>query len=168
MVSPDFRRRRYLPISDRISQGHCTEGNNMTWIDDMKVHPSAARALAGLTPVSDAALRAIASEHSGIPGPYLQFLREVGYGTIGREYFMLYSGVVDPIQIWGEAPSPSHGSLWLFGDDYCGICVAFSESRSWSVVEIGPSVNNIEYLEKGFQQYIAELLQEIARTTTDR
>src|SRR5262245_60066240 len=59
-----------------------------------RVHPDSR-----LEPLSEAQLQSIAAEFPGAPQHYLQFLRDIGWGSFG-DNFMFYSGPVAPSDVF--------------------------------------------------------------------
>ncbi|KQO14706.1 SMI1/KNR4 family protein [Paenibacillus sp. Leaf72] len=79
-------------------------------------------------------------EVEGIPEDYIAFLREVGYGTVNRNDFNFYSGLVEVDEILGhlydEDSHPELKDVLLFGDNFAGDAVGFLITDNWAIVEI--------------------------------
>ncbi|KSB88784.1 hypothetical protein AS593_22055 [Caulobacter vibrioides] len=57
------------------------------------------------------------------PEDYAEFLRRFGFGTLEIGSLTIYSGLVDPPEIYG--PAWSGPQVRIFGDDRSGGCFAF-------------------------------------------
>lgn len=89
--------------------------------------------LTGLTSVDNSTVVKILKSCPQAPPDYLRFLREAGYGDVGP--YMIYSGPVEPEEIYGADSGPLRGNVILFGDDRAQVSVGF-DLHSWRVVEI--------------------------------
>lgn len=99
-------------------------------------------------------------EIEGVPVDYIDFLREVGYGTVNGTCFNFYSGLVEVDEIMGHLyDDESHSELkdiLLFGDNFSGDAVGFLTTDNWAIVEIWHdddlSINPIE--EESFEEFV--------------
>lgn len=87
----------------------------------------------------------------GLPLEYLDFLKFVGFGRIGKSKFQLYDGVVFADEIYGQATSETE-NLYIFGDDYQGSCVGF-EKKDWSIVRVMPD-QSVAPVANSFEDFI--------------
>ncbi|MEH0198319.1 hypothetical protein V7S57_21420 [Caulobacter sp. CCNWLY153] len=69
-----------------------------------------------------------------IPQSYVDFITNIGHGTIGDDALKLYDGLVDPREIFDFEPEWSN-HVALFGDNMSGVLFGF-DTRTGSVVEI--------------------------------
>jgi hypothetical protein len=134
----------------------------MSWIDDLKIDPATREAMKSLTRVAPDKLEEFASECPGLPVAYLQFLRDAGWGSIGRDMYSIYGGPVEPGEIWDEEAPTEFGRLPIFGDNFAGICFALAKARDWTVAEIGPFVAEVEFTGRTFEDYVSELIRRAA------
>lgn len=100
--------------------------------------------------------------HTGIPEDYVEFLEMIGAGTLGRSQYSLYSGPVDPEEIYGET-CEVRGAV-IIGDDFSGCNVGF-DLQNWEVIEIDSTDMQREVVATSFGKFIVEkiaLLQSIS------
>ncbi len=110
----------------------------MTSFDKFRALPQ----FQNLEPVPAAKLETIRRDYPGIPEDYLAFLERVGAGSIGAGKFAdfkLYSGPVEPGEVYDPETAKALTDLLLVGDDFQGYCTAVSRSRGWIVVDIDPT-----------------------------
>lgn len=82
---------------------------------------------------SEPDLVAIRRRHPNAPNHYLAFLREVGWGSLCGT-FMLYSGLVEPGEIFDPQTAAGLDGLLFFGDNFAGWVVGFDTRRGWQLV----------------------------------
>lgn len=63
---------------------------------------------------------ALLARHPKLPEDYVQFLCEVGWGTIGDARYSVYSAPVEPSFLFDQMTAESLGSVLLVGDDFAG------------------------------------------------
>lgn len=83
----------------------------------------------------DSELVAIRQQYPNVPDHYLAFLREVGWGSLCGT-FMLYSGLVEPGDIFDPQTAAELDGLLFFGDNFAGWVVGFDTRRGWRVVNV--------------------------------
>jgi hypothetical protein len=110
----------------------------MRQFEDLDGHPD----LGHLQRVHEAKLRAIEAAFPGVPADYLGFLGEIGFGGVGASKesarFVIYSGLVQPAFVYGDAAAAALPNVVLLGDDLWGHSVGFDRAEGWRVVEIDP------------------------------
>ncbi|WP_025849825.1 SMI1/KNR4 family protein [Paenibacillus ehimensis] len=102
----------------------------------------------------------------GIPQDYIDFLREVGYGTVNGTCFNFYGGLVEVDEILGhlydEDSHPELKDVLLFGDNFSGDAVGFLTTDNWAIVEIWHdddlSINPTE--EKTFEEFVVNMFEQ--------
>jgi hypothetical protein len=67
----------------------------------------------------------LVARHPELPADYIQFLREVGWGTIGNGRYSVYSAPVEPSFVFDPVTVESLDNLVLIGDDFAGGQEAF-------------------------------------------
>lgn len=67
----------------------------------------------------------LVARHPELPSDYIQFLREVGWGTIGDGRYSVYSAPVEPSFVFDPVTAESLDSVVLVGDDFAGGQEAF-------------------------------------------
>ena len=65
-----------------------------------------------------------ASTMAGAPQDFIDFLMEIGFGEFGNAAYMLYDGLVEPSEIYGDSVLGLEDVL-LFGDDFQGFNTGF-------------------------------------------
>lgn len=93
------------------------------------------------------------------PVDYISFLTEIGSGELGGAAYMIYDGLVDPDEIYGEVPEELEGIV-LFGDDFQGFTAGFKVD-DWRVVEIDPSNMSFNVVASSFQDFIRDKIAEL-------
>jgi hypothetical protein len=88
-----------------------------------------------LEPVTEPELAAIRRQHPGVPEHYLAFLRHVGYASLGGT-FMIYSGTVEPAEIFDPDTAAGMDGLVFFGDNFAGWVVGFDTHCGWRLVGV--------------------------------
>ncbi|EKG2484609.1 SMI1/KNR4 family protein [Vibrio vulnificus] len=66
-------------------------------------------------------------DFNGLPDDYLTFLKEVGSGTFGNCYFSIYSGPLEPDEIFDPVTASSLTDFIFIGDDFSGWMLAFDK-----------------------------------------
>jgi len=87
-----------------------------------------------------------------IPGDYLSFIREVGWGEVGRAGYMLYSQPCYVSEVFDDAPDHLK-NIVLFGDDFAGYSGGFDCGK---VVEISSADWIIIQSDESFCDFIIE------------
>lgn len=76
-------------------------------------------------------------EFPGIPEDYLDYLTEVGWGDFRESQYMVYSGLVNPDDIFDPvAVSKLTKKVLCFGDNFSGNVGGFLPEEHWKVIEI--------------------------------
>lgn len=86
-----------------------------------------------------------------LPKGYRDFLKQVGFGRIGKSDFQFYNGVVFVDEIHGYT-TPVTESLLIFGDDYQGSCIGF-DKKDWSIVRV-KSDQSLAFVATDFKYFI--------------
>lgn len=105
-----------------------------------------------ISPNNEATIRTL---YSAIPADYVNFLLTVGAGEIGDAAFVLYSGPVEPEEIYGDSDGVEN--ILLIGDDLQGFNVGY-ELDTWNVVEIDPTNRSTRKVASDFQGFIRALV----------
>lgn len=117
---------------------------------DLKAHP----ALASLQPCDKGTVEGSRELRPGVPTDYLEFLSVVGAGELGNGRFTLYTGLIEPDDIYGEIPEGLE-DIVLFGDDMQGYCAGY-DTNTWKVVEIDPTNMTADVIADSFELFIRE------------
>jgi hypothetical protein len=115
----------------------------------------------GFTPLGESELAAIRTEQPGVPGHYLEFLRKVGWGSLGDGHFMIYSGLCKPGDFFGPAAAPQLDGILFFGDDFSGWMVGFDTRNDWRIVGVDSSTRQ-PYPQQAqtVRDFISQLISE--------
>ena len=71
-----------------------------------------------------------------MPAHYTDFLRRIGWGSLGSGHFMIHSGLVGPGDIFGALTAAELTGLVLLGDDFGGWVVGFDTRAGWRLVGV--------------------------------
>lgn len=94
------------------------------------------------------------------PKDYIDFLLEIGAGELGNASYMIYSGLIESVELYGEDLAGA-GGVFLFGDDFQGYCTGF-RGGDWKVVEVDPVSKIIEEIFPTFQDFIRNKISQIS------
>ncbi|WP_313623359.1 SMI1/KNR4 family protein [Achromobacter sp.] len=94
------------------------------------------------------------------PKDYVDFLLEIGAGKLGNYAYVIYGGLVESDEIFGE-PNGGDYDVLLFGDDFQGYCAGFRLS-DWKVVEIDPVSKEVYEIAPTFHSFIRNKILEIS------
>jgi hypothetical protein len=89
-----------------------------------------------LEPVAEEKLAAIRERHPGAPDSYLEFLRHVGFGRIGRMGLFVYDGLCEPSEFLDPSDAACLPGVLLFADDFGGWHAGFDTRDGWKVVGV--------------------------------
>lgn len=113
-----------------------------------------------LRPVDEASLEHLRRAFGPVPTDYLEFLEELGSGTVGPSpgAFKVYPGLVESAELHQALSSETPGDVVLFGDDFQGYSFGFRRSSNWELVEVSPDGRAVEPLDQSFEEFIRELI----------
>ena len=117
-----------------------------------------------LTPLDKHSIQKMKEENPGIPGDYLEYLQNVGWGNIGESY-MVYSGPIDPEDIFGVREDANLEHIALFGDGFSGDCDGFSIEKNWELVYIDHVSLKVYTWDLTFEAFIKKKINRILRNT---
>jgi hypothetical protein len=89
--------------------------------------------------------------HGFAPADYVEWLASNGWGSVGDDNFMLYSGLVRVGELHEAAPY----GYWAFGDNLSGFIACFSESGDGLVYGWDSATCEMTSTTWRFPQYIA-------------
>ena len=133
--------------------------------EDLKRMKGTGTPIDGLVPIAPLKARLLQESFPSIPDDYLAFLEEIGAGDIGNSAFMLYDGLVEPHEVFGDRAGME--GILLFGDDYHGYCAGF-DSGDWSVVEVDPTSRTVSWVAEGFRRFMADRLATLQGSRSQR
>ncbi|MCP3657875.1 hypothetical protein [Herbaspirillum sp.] len=97
-----------------------------------------------------------------LPTDYISFLAEVGFGEFGSAGYMLYDGLLEPYEVYGDTPVHLRDVL-LFGDDFLGFNTGY-KTDTWSVIEIDPTNMLPTVIAPDFSTFIRKKIHELTLT----
>lgn len=127
--------------------------------DDLQAAKGSGTPVDKLVPVSVEKLAKIHAEFGAVPTDYTSFLSDVGAGELGSAAYMLYDGLVEPADVYGD--SSGLDGILLFGDDFQGFNVGF-DTRGWRVVEVDPTNMHVNPVALNFQSFIMDRIKVLA------
>lgn len=127
--------------------------------DDLIAAKGSGTVFDGLTPIDTVAASKQVTVFGLVPRDYLEFIVQVGFGELGEASFMLYGGLLEPYEVFGES-NPLLDGLLLLGDDFQGFNMAF-DTEDWSVVEIDPTNLSRRPVAKSFESFIRSKIASI-------
>lgn len=94
----------------------------------------------------------------GVPGTYLAYLSEVGWGSFRECQFMIYSRPGTPEGILGKGifTLADDVEVLCFGDNFSGDLSGFLPKQRWAIVELWHDSGTIYPVKKPFGTYIRE------------
>ena len=111
-------------------------------------------------PATEEQLAAIRRSYPDVPGHYLEFLRRVGWGSLGGS-LMLYSGLCEPGEIFDEGSAAELPGLLFLGDNFGGWMVGFDTRAGWPLVEVdGSSLGRYPVEQPTLAAFIAQRIAE--------
>lgn len=129
----------------------------MGMYDDLLAIKGSGTVFDRLTPISLAKADEIKTLSKALPNDYVSFLLDIGFGEIGEVGYMLYDGLIDPLEIYG---GEGLGGILLFGDDFQGFNTGF-KVENWSVVEIDSVNLTVCNVAADFQNFIRGKIMEL-------
>jgi len=89
-----------------------------------------------IKPATEEQLDTIRHAQPAAPTHYLDFLRRVGWGSLGNGNFMIYSGLCKPTDIFDEVTAAELAGVLFLGDNFGGWMVGFDTSTGWRLVSV--------------------------------
>ena len=87
-----------------------------------------------LTPLSPEKVARLRTRYPGAPSDYLEFLNVVGYGRVGEMRLSIYSGPIEPSDIYDAQTASGLPGVLLVADDFQGCCYGYD--TSWTFGEV--------------------------------
>lgn len=129
----------------------------MAIYDDLLANKGRGSPVDKLNPVSDAKLEKVSAKFNAAPADYLHFLRRIGAGELGNGMYMLYDGLLEPEEVFGDGSGLD--GIFFFGDDFQGFNAGF-DSGNGSVVEVDPTNRKPRLVASTFQSFIRQKIEE--------
>lgn len=107
--------------------------------------------------LTDKDIEEIRKQYPDIPQDYLDYLKEMGYGTIRECQFMVYKGLENIEDILGyEVEELEDKKFLVFGDNYSGDFSGFLIEEEWKVAEFWHDCEELNDCKQSFHEYIRE------------
>lgn len=105
--------------------------------------------------LTDKEIEEIRKQYPYIPQDYLDYLKEIGYGTLRECQFMVYEGLENIEDLLGyEVEGLEDKKFLAFGDNYSGDFSGFLIEENWKVAEFWHDCEELKVCEQSFQEYI--------------
>lgn len=141
----------YVPVQD---EGSISMGR----YDDLLTSRIGDKVLDDLCPLAPNRISDLLQRHPEIPKDFVDFLQQIGAGTLGPDRYSIYSGLVDAKELLGEAEM--FDRLALFGDDFGGVSHGF-EVHGLHMVEFDSSLGALKELNTSFEVFIRNLIEAL-------
>lgn len=128
----------------------------MSRYDDLLPYNNKDRILEDLCPLTTNQIADVLQRHPNVPKDFVDFLQEIGAGTLGPDRYSIYNGMVDATELLGEAEIFDH--LLLFGDDFSGVSHGF-DTRDWQMTQIDSSSGSPTKLNMSFEAFIRNMVE---------
>ena len=112
----------------------------------------------GLEVLPPKSIEALRHEYPGLPEDYLDFLGEVGWGSLGDGFYMLYNRPITASEVYGAESASLLEGLLLVGDDFSGCNAGFLVQESGCVIEVEPVHRQVERSGQSFDQYVCDIV----------
>lgn len=96
------------------------------------------------------------------PAGYLDFLNEVGYGSLGKANLQIYNGFLSAKEAVGR-DIPESDDLLIFSDDFAGTSFLFRKSKMGPVFSIDSEIMEISEEGDDFQSFITQYLNNLIK-----
>lgn len=98
-------------------------------------------------------------KYIGIPNDFLDYLAQVGAGSLNRCRYMIYGDLLKPSDIFNlEDVEEFENQNLLFGDDFAGNPAGFLVSEHWRVAEILHEDLTVSEIDLTFSQFIRQII----------
>jgi hypothetical protein len=81
-------------------------------------------------------LEGIRLKFPDVPLHYLEFIRRVGWGSLGDSNFMIYNGLCKPDDFFDERTAGELPGILFFGDNFGGWMAGFDTRDGWRLVGV--------------------------------
>jgi hypothetical protein len=103
------------------------------------------------------ALDQLQHSHAGLPADYVEYLREVGWGSLLRCRYTVYRQLMPAAERFGKQVAARwERRVLCFGDNLSGDVAGFLPDQDWAVVEIGHMDFSIHVTGQTFGRFIRE------------
>ncbi len=133
----------------------------MTIYNDLITKKSPGNILESFSMLKEQDIGKVKQTYPNLPSDYLSFLNEIGFGEIGDNLFMIYSGLTKADEIFDKESAKELEHIALFGDDFSGYSYGYNTNANWCIVEIDSVDLEVNRVADSFQQFIREKINSI-------
>jgi hypothetical protein len=108
--------------------------------------------------LTDAEIQEIRNKYPNIPEDYLDYLKEIGWGSFRECQFMIFGKPDKLSEIIGEVEEIDETDLIFFGDNFAGDFSGFNLKKDEKVIEWWHDSNEINETEQTFKEYIRKMM----------
>lgn len=110
--------------------------------------------------ISEEEKAVLENQYSNLPNEFLDYLSEIGSGTVLESNFKVYSGLVDFNDLGLEEPDSDFGNVLFFGDNLAGDLAGFDlNTNSNEVIEYWHDSYELINTKKTFRQFVRDKIQ---------
>lgn len=81
-----------------------------------------------LSPMPSGELLELRQRYPHLPDHYIEFLKNIGWGSIGESSFMFYEGPVEPAEIYDARTASELAGILFIGDNFGGWCLGLERN----------------------------------------
>ena len=112
-----------------------------------------------LTPLKQDEISRLRTTYAEIPSDFLEYLAQVGAGSVNNCRYMVYGDLLNPSDIFSlESVQEFENSILLFGDDFTGNPAGFLVNENWRLAEILHEDLTLSYVNSTFGQFIKQMI----------
>jgi hypothetical protein len=104
------------------------------------------------TKLDDGKIALMKSTYKNIPEDYVQYLKQIGWGSFRENQFMVYETLMSLSDIGIDG----NNALLFFGDNFSGDLSGFDFAKNGNVIEYWHDSDEIYETQKSFKEYIRE------------
>ncbi len=108
--------------------------------------------------VTPANIKLLVEYFGEMPSDYVEFLSNVGYGTIGEDYLQIYGGPEPALSIYGG--DTEFEDIVIVVDDFAGFCLGYTV-KDWSLVEVDSGDMKIVEVPGSFTDYLEKWIRDL-------
>lgn len=103
----------------------------------------------------------IKKEYPQTPKYFLNYLKNIGSGSIKNSSITIYSGLLDFYDLGLEDFYDLPENIKLFGDNFSGDFIGFDFDKNGEVIEFLHESGEIYWTGKKFKEYISEIIKSL-------
>lgn len=103
----------------------------------------------------------VKKEYPQTPKYFLNYLKNIGSGSIKNSSITIYSGLLDFDDLGLEDIYDLPENIKLFGDNFSGDFIGFDFDKNGEVIEFLHESGEIYWTRKKFKEYISEIIKSL-------